>query len=246
VVIHELIVSPGDEIRWLAPFAQAVAVSFPQTKQHLSRRARVEVTGNPIPPRQPIDPICAREHLGLDGERPVLLVMGGSQGSEAINRWAIRIWEDQSLSKRQQVQILHLAGLRGADEAEHAYHRLGMKGRVFPFFRQMHFAYAASSFAISRAGATTIAELVEYRLPAILIPYPYAGGHQRQNALWMQQQGGAVVIREEELSCQRLWEAVESLWGQPRRLGRMQAALGACANGSAVERLGELVRRVAG
>jgi UDP-N-acetylglucosamine--N-acetylmuramyl-(pentapeptide) pyrophosphoryl-undecaprenol N-acetylglucosamine transferase len=110
----------------------------------------------------------------------------------------------------------------------------------------MPFAYAASRLAISRAGATTIAELVEYRLPAILIPYRYANGHQQQNALWMRQQGGAVVIQEEGLSCQGLWEAVESLWGEPRRLDRMRTALGRCRNGSAAQRLGDLVSRVAG
>jgi UDP-N-acetylglucosamine--N-acetylmuramyl-(pentapeptide) pyrophosphoryl-undecaprenol N-acetylglucosamine transferase len=113
VVIHEQNVLPGEANRWLAPFAQAVAISFPETKRHLSRRAKIEVTGNPIPQRQPIDPARAREHFGFDGERPVLLVMGGSQGSGPINRWAIRIWEEQPASRRQQVQVLHLAGLRG-------------------------------------------------------------------------------------------------------------------------------------
>ncbi len=246
VVIHEQNVLPGEANRWLAPFVQAVAVSFPETKRHLSRRARVEVTGNPIPPRQPIDPVRAQQHFGFDGERPVLLVMGGSQGSGPINRWAIRIWEEQPASKRSQVQVLHLAGLQGYSEVETAYRRLGMAARVFPFFREMPFAYTASRLAVSRAGATTIAELVEYRLPALLIPYPYAKAHQEQNALWMQRQGGAMVIPEEKISCQGLREAVESLWGDPRHLGRMRAALGRCADGSAADRLGNLVSRVAG
>ena len=245
-ILHEQNLLPGQANRWLAPFADRVAVSFPETKQYLSRRAKVEVTGNPIRRNPLIDPVRAREYFGFDGERPVLLVMGGSQGSGAINRWAVQLWQDRPPVERRRVQILHLAGLAESSPIEAAYQRLGMSARVFSFLKEMPIAYTASTLAISRAGATTIAELVEYRLAAILIPYPYAGGHQQANALWMDRQGGAMVIQEGELLGKRLWEAIEPLLSDLQRLDRMRAALSARANGSAAQRLGELVKQVAG
>ncbi|MBI3333640.1 MAG: undecaprenyldiphospho-muramoylpentapeptide beta-N-acetylglucosaminyltransferase [Candidatus Omnitrophica bacterium] len=246
-VVHEQNLLPGRANRWLARLADAVAVSFPETRSHLSRRSPVEVTGNPV--RSHLVGVGfeeARRSFGFDLERPVLLVMGGSQGSRAVNAASAGIWEDQPPEVRRKVQIIHLAGSsQEASSLEEAYRRLGITARVFPFLHEIHLALAAATLSISRAGATAIAEMAALKLPAVLIPYPYAGGHQRANARWMEAIGAAVVLEEDQITPQRLWEEVSGLLWAPDRLGRMREALRSEGDGSAADRLSSLVRRVA-
>ncbi len=244
-VIHEQNFMPGRANRWLSRLADAVAVSFPETRRYLPARASVETTGNPhrLRPGGITGP-QARAELGLDPQRPVLLIMGGSQGSQAVNRLSLRMWETIPEPRRKAVQLLHLAGSTGASEAEQSYRRLGLRAVVFPFLRRMDLALAAATLALSRAGATGIAEMVTMAVPSILIPYPYAGAHQQANAEWTRGIGGAVVLEESGLSPERLGQEVDALLSDPEKLARMQQALRTRADGAAAQRLGELVRRI--
>jgi UDP-N-acetylglucosamine--N-acetylmuramyl-(pentapeptide) pyrophosphoryl-undecaprenol N-acetylglucosamine transferase len=245
-VIHEQNVLPGGSNRWVARFCGAVAVSFPETARHFQRHPRVEVTGNPIrlTPGQR-DPAEARRHFGFDAERPVLLVMGGSQGSRAINSLTLGMWEERPPEDRRRVQVLHLAG-PSAEQVEAAYHRLGMDHRVYPFLHEMDLALSAATLAISRAGATGITEMAAFGVPALLVPYPYAKRHQLANARWMERAGGAAVLEEPGLTPRRLWESVSGLLWDARRLEGMGRALRERADGAAVERLAGLVQQAAG
>ncbi len=245
-VIHEQNVIPGRANRLLARLADAVAISFPETKRHLPSRTTVEVTGNPVRFQAGlVSAEEARSFFGLDSERPVLLVMGGSQGSRAINRLALQMWEGCAEAERRKIQILHLAGSLQAKEVEEGYRRLGMRAAVLPFSPEMDRAFSAATLAISRAGATGIAEMVVMGVPSILIPYPYAGAHQRANAQWMRSIGGAEVLEEATLTPERLGQQVGALLSDPDRLGRMRAALRARGDGSAADRLAAVVQRVA-
>ena len=245
-VIHEQNLLPGRANRLLARLADAVAVSFPETKSHLPRRAAVETTGNPIRlQRGGMTAEQARATLGLDREKPVLLVMGGSQGSRAINRLALAVWEAAPAKYKEEIQLLHLAGTEeAATEAGEAYRRLGVRAAVFPFLGRMDLALASATLAVCRAGATGIAELTAMELPSILIPYPYAGAHQRANAEWARGAGGAILLEEKGLTAERLWREVERLLSDPARLAGMRRALRDRSDGQAAQRLGELVRRV--
>ncbi len=245
-VIHEQNVLPGSANRWVARFSDRVAVSFPETARHFRGHPGVEVTGNPIrltPGRR--DPEEARRHFGFDAGRPVLLVMGGSQGSRAINALTLGMWEDRPPEDRRRVQILHLAG-PAAEQVEAAYRRLEMAHRVYPFLHEMDLALTAATLAVSRAGATGITEMAAFGLPALLVPYPYANRHQLANARWMERAGGAAVLEEPGLTPRRLWESVSGLLADARRLEEMGRALRERAEGDAAERLAGVVRRAAG
>jgi UDP-N-acetylglucosamine--N-acetylmuramyl-(pentapeptide) pyrophosphoryl-undecaprenol N-acetylglucosamine transferase len=174
----------------------------------------------------------------------VMLVMGGSQGAEAINRLVLSMWAQLPQKIRQTFQVIHLAGMRQAHWVEAQYLHLGMDARVFPFLDRIDQALASADLAIGRAGATSIAELAAFGLPAILIPYPYAGRHQWANAQWVRSIGGAVVLAEREATAQRLWEAVKTMI-QPETLGAMRRALVGKANVSAADRLAEWIRQIA-
>lgn len=246
-VIHEQNVVPGRANRLLARTADAVAISFPDTRLFLPAEARVEWTGNPVRfSNDPLDRATACAELGLDSARPVLLVMGGSQGSRCVNELSSQMWESVPSSERGRLQVLHLAGAQEAESVRETYQRLGVPAKVIPFLRDMRSAFSVAALVIARAGATGIAEMVSLAVPCVLIPYPHAGGHQRANALWMQEAGGAVMLEEKGLTPQKLWETVHPLLTEPERLERMQAALRARWNGSAVERLGAMVQKMAG
>ena len=245
-VIHEQNFLPGRANRLLARCADAVAVSFPETQRHLRPREAVQVTGNPTHFRPgAISFADARSSFGFDAERPVLLIAGGSQGSHTVNRLAMEMWEQWPAGERQRVQVIHLAGPAGAATVQRGYERLGVRAAVFPFLRRMETALTAATLAISRAGATTLSELLSFALPSVLIPYPHAGAHQRANARWLQTAGGAVVLEEEALTGERLGAEVRRMLASPARLEGMRQALRARSDGSAAEKLAELVRRVA-
>lgn len=248
VILHEQNVIPGKANRWLAPWVSGMAVSFSETKRYFSRRLMVEVTGNPL--RWKAGSISrqeARSYFRFDDIRPVLLVMGGSQGSQAINRIVLSMWRQVSPQDRYHIQVLHITGFEESQYAQELYRELGMEARVFSFLKEMPAAYAAATLAIGRAGATAIAEMVAAQVPAILIPYPYAGGHQRANALWMEQAGGALAIEQDHLTPQRLWQEIAVLLSASSdRLVRMRVALTAHKDGTAVDKLRALMERVAG
>lgn len=246
-VVHEQNLIPGKANRLLARVADAVGVSFPETKEHLPSGALVEVTGNPL--RSTLSKMTAaeaRESFGFHAQAPVLLVMGGSQGSQAVNALTLRMWENLPPESRKRFQVLHLAGEARRAEVEQAYKKFEINARVFGFLHDMGAAYAAASLAVSRAGATTISEMTALQVPSVLIPYPYAGAHQRANARWLETLGGAVVLEEAGLTPQVLWEKIDLLLGSPERLAKMKAALAAHPDGLAVERLENLLEKVVG
>ena len=246
-VIHEQNFIPGRANRFLAAFASAVAVSFPETGRYLRQKEKVEVTGNPMRIRAGTATVEeARAAFGFDSKRPVLLIAGGSQGSRPVNRLVLRMWQAASPEQRGRVQVLHLAG-PCAEEVEQAYRRLdGIKAVVIAFLRRMDLALASATMAVSRAGATAIAEMAVMAVPSILIPYPYAAAHQRANAQWVQDIGGAVLLEEDGLSPERLRQEVERLLDDPAQMDRMRQALRSHSDGTAAARLGDLVRKTAG
>jgi UDP-N-acetylglucosamine--N-acetylmuramyl-(pentapeptide) pyrophosphoryl-undecaprenol N-acetylglucosamine transferase len=245
-LLHEANLIPGRANRWLSRWVDAVAVSFPETRRGLSARVMVEVTGNPLRPGlREAPPAQARRFFGLDETRPVLLVMGGSQGSRAVNRLVLAMWEAQTAAFREGWQVLHVAGCDHRPAVEEAYRRLKMDAKVFGFLPEMPMALACAALSISRAGATAVAELAACQIPAILIPYPHAQAHQRANAQWMRDLGGAVILEEAGLEPDRLARELQGLAGDPSRRQRMRQSLKGASQANAVEALASLVRRMA-
>lgn len=246
-VIHEQNFLPGKANRWLAPWVDAVAVSFSETQNYLGTKAFVRVTGNPV--RQSMTGQMGRQEaraaLHLDPDRPVLLVMGGSQGSVALNRLATAMWASSDPVSRAQFQVIHLTGSGPEQEKVQAAYRVwGVRTHVEAFSNRMPELLAAATLTICRAGATTIAEITRAGLPAILVPYPHAGGHQRANARWVEQRGGGQVVEEAGLTGERLWQMTESLLKDSGRLNTMRSALGRVGEEVPETALADLVRWV--
>jgi UDP-N-acetylglucosamine--N-acetylmuramyl-(pentapeptide) pyrophosphoryl-undecaprenol N-acetylglucosamine transferase len=207
----------------LAKFVDRVAISFSETKDYLGiSPQRLTLTGNPIRKElKIIDKEEARKFFGLQQDKFTVLVMGGSQGSQHLNTGSLRAFS--ALEDAQRPQVIHLAGKKESQLIENRYKALNINARVFSFLSPMEFAYSAADLAITRAGATTVCELIFFGLPAILVPYPYAYQHQSGNAKVLQGKGCALIVKDDELDGEVLRQALISIISNPVMLNTMRA-----------------------
>jgi UDP-N-acetylglucosamine--N-acetylmuramyl-(pentapeptide) pyrophosphoryl-undecaprenol N-acetylglucosamine transferase len=180
--LHEQNSKPGKVIRYFSKNAQMTGVFFPQAQTQL--QGTVSLLTMPLREgysKQTAPQAEGFEYFGLGPHKSTLLVFGGSQGAQALNQL---VASAVSLMKDRNFQMLHFTGDESASDLlrEH-YSRLGVPAVVKTFEPHMKHAWSIADLAIARAGAGTIAEQMEFEVPAILIPYPYASeNHQDSNA----------------------------------------------------------------
>ena len=244
-VLHEQNVVMGRANRWLSRWVDRIAVSFSDTQAQLDGTPSV-VTGLPVRGRiGGISRTQAAAQLGLDPERPTLLVLGGSQGSRALNRLMERMAALFSSAERHMWQILHLTGRADAASVANAYGTHHLAALVRPYFIEMELLFAKADVVIARAGASTIAELARCGIPAVLIPYPFAGGHQRANAQLVQAVGGGMMIEESDVSPERILNAIRRILTDERLRTMMGAQIRNLYCPGAAGRLAETILEVA-
>lgn len=194
--LHESNTIPGRANRWLSHVVHQAFVGFPSATGRL-HHTNVVTTGTPVRPQfQPGEPEGARLALGLDPRRPVLLIMGGSQGASGINDLMLQALPALA-QQAPDLQYLHLTGVDGFERVREEYTKRGVKAVVRPFLSEMEMALGAATVAISRAGASSLAELAAMRVPAILVPYPAAtDNHQLHNARALTDVGAAVLLEQ--------------------------------------------------
>ncbi|MBE7539444.1 MAG: UDP-N-acetylglucosamine--N-acetylmuramyl-(pentapeptide) pyrophosphoryl-undecaprenol N-acetylglucosamine transferase [Opitutaceae bacterium] len=210
VVLHEANRIPGRAIRLMGRFARRVYLPAGVRLSSLSRNV-VREAGLPV--RREFKREDAREarlQLGLEESRPVVAVLGGSQGATALNDWARC---ELGVLGADGVQVYCVTGLgKGAPERIEIVSAAGDRVRhVFaPFCDRMATLLSATDLVVSRAGAGTLAELVRIGTPAVLIPFPFAAdNHQDANADYFLQQGCGEVVSQDRLHT--LTERVRSL-----------------------------------
>jgi UDP-N-acetylglucosamine--N-acetylmuramyl-(pentapeptide) pyrophosphoryl-undecaprenol N-acetylglucosamine transferase len=235
---------PGWAVRLLARLARRIAVTAaPAAAQLPSGKALV--TGYPV--RRGFFEAQkdeGRRRLGLDPQLPTLFVSGGSQGGHSINQAVA-----EQLPRLLEVcQVVHVSGRADHPWLAEARERLPEARRSAYHLHdylheEMPWAMAAADLAVMRSGASTLGELTAVGLPAILVPYPYAGGHQRVNARYLKDLGGAVVLEEGDLPY--LFERVRELLNDRPRLESMAAALRGAARPEAAQEIARLVLEAA-
>ena len=225
--LHESNTIPGRANRLLARFVTRAFVGFPQTEKNLAARA-VSVTGTPVRPEfQPLSAEVSRRELGFQPDRPVVLVMGGSQGASGINDLVLAALP--LLTKQlSELQWLHLTG---ADDFERVRKAHAAQGNVhhavvLPFLPRMDLALAAATVAVSRAGASSLAELATMRVPALLVPYPTAtDNHQWHNARAFEATDAAVLLEQSTTTVVQFATELTKLLQDPVRRAQMVLAL---------------------
>lgn len=208
IILHEANSLPGRVQRFMSPYVDITALHFPETASRL--RGKCIEVGLPLRAgfkRSDLPLQQTREYFGLGTEERTLLVFGGSQGAQAINRLFLDAVRSQALPR---IQVIHLTGDSAmTKEAQATYAKYGIRSCVKDYENQMPMAWSAADLFIARAGASTIAEAMEFEVPGILIPYPYAQNHQENNADFLVKTvGGGIKLLERQVDCFTLCQQI--------------------------------------
>ena len=234
LLIHESNAIPGMTNRVLALFARYVLCGFPDI---FPNHPRVRHVGNPV--RTEIIDLgrrSLRNHAA--SERLHLLVIGGSQGAQALNTAVPRAIADLAVDLRPEIR--HQCGRGKQQQTEADYAELSVTATVSEFVDDIAEAYAWADLVICRAGAMTVAELATAGLASILVPFPYAvDDHQTANAGYLASHDAAILLPQTELTPQRLQEILHTLIGNRTLLNKMAQQARSCAMPDATETVAE-------
>ncbi len=217
IIIHESDAVPGRANRFMQHLADSIAISYQMTANY-TNPVKTFFTGNPV--RESIlggDSVKAKESLGIKSDKPILLILGGSQGAQKINEVVAQILPRLLAT----YEVIHQCGEKNFEETKDLAGQAGVKiGRdgyyLFPFLSdtkdEVRDSLAASDLVLSRAGATAIAEISAYGKPSILIPLQgSANDHQLHNAFEVAKYGGAMALKEENLTPELLLGKIDIL-----------------------------------
>ena len=228
VLLLEVNTVAGRATRWLGRRASCVCVAFDECRT--ARSTRRVVTGNPV--RSAVRDLPRRSTPAGGG---ALLVLGGSQGARAVNRMVLDA-AGELAGKLRGFRIVHQTGTVDESFVRARYADLSQDAVVSPFIDDVSRQYAEAKLVISRAGATTLAELSCARAPAILIPFPKSiGQHQLKNARWYETRGAATLVAQTGNGAGGLSEAIGQLISNPSELDRMSRSMWQCARPGAAE-----------
>lgn len=222
---------PGRANRMLGSRVDAVFAQWSETAEHFNGKAQIHVTGCPVRPEfktaQRAEGIA---HFGLDAGKRVLLVTGASQGARSVNQAVIAAVPALAAKGAwSRWQLLHLTGKAEQEAVAAAYRDQGFLGaRVVGYTKHMAAALAAADLVVSRAGASTLAEITAMGCPSILMPYPHHGDqHQVANARVLVKLGAARMVLDRIDPGRNgpvLAEALACLMNDEAELGRLGAA----------------------
>jgi len=232
LALQEQNARPGFTSRVLSRWSRQVHLAFPEARDLLPARVRprARVSGNPVREVVPTDATEAMVRFGVVPGSRVILIVGGSQGAEALNRAildVIRGVADGDLERPEDVNLLWATGPKNLEEVQRQLAVMGQPEwvHVLGYIREIPEALSSATLAVSRAGAMTTSEFLAWGVPAVLVPLPTAAAdHQSRNAESLAGAGTAIHLPETELTGATLWEAVVSLLSTPGALLAMKEA----------------------
>ena len=236
-VIFEPNAEPGFTNRVLARLVSRVATANERAAERLGPRA--VVTGCPV--RREFFDCPPHEHRAPFR----ILITGGSQGALAINRAVVDVLDTLAVRK-EELSIVHQTGERDYNAVRTAYARREFPAEVLPFLSNMPERFAQADLIVCRSGAITVAEVAAAGRSAIFIPFGAATDrHQLRNAELLERVGAARLIREDELTPERLASEIFALLDQPGRLREMEQRARQWARPRAAEQIVDLIAEVA-
>jgi UDP-N-acetylglucosamine--N-acetylmuramyl-(pentapeptide) pyrophosphoryl-undecaprenol N-acetylglucosamine transferase len=245
--LHESNTIPGKANRYLARFVDEAFVGFPETAGRLKAR-QVTRTGTPVRPQffvftAPEREAAARQ-LGLQPKVPTILVVGGSQGASGLNAMVLSALP---LLAHRNWQWLHLTGANDFEKVKSAYAAQGIRAVVKPFLAEMDLALGVATAAVSRAGASSLAELAAVRVPALLVPFPAAAeNHQFFNAQMYVQDGAAQLLEQKESTPEKVASILAELVEDGAARTKMDAALARWHAPECASQIAESILRLSG
>ncbi len=214
IIIHESNLIPGMVTKYFGFLCNYVLLGFEKTNSYL-KNCKTIFTGTPL--REEFYKFNLLPDWAPKGKRPLLIVMGGSQGAKAINQI---IYESLEFLTKKQFRIVHIIG---------EYNQKPVKFKNTRNYVQKKFTDEIAALiqncdlVISRSGAGTINELIETEKPSILIPYPYSkNNHQEKNAILLAENGGSVLINQNKISKEVFEETLERIFKIKLKDGKNQ------------------------
>lgn len=239
VAIHEQNSVPGMANRLAGKLADRVFISLPCQPEFAP--AKTVQTGNPV--RGEILAAAATPHES--GCPPTILVLGGSQGAHRVNMLMLEAMEILA-GEEVAMRLIHQTGSADAAQVAREYERIGIKAEVSAFIRDMARVYRRADLVVSRAGATTLAELAVMGLPALVIPFPYAADdHQTTNGQYYEKGHGCKVLRQATLSGEILARTISEYLQNTKELHTMSANMKTMAMPEATNRIVDECLRLA-
>ena len=220
--IHEQNSVPGMANRALGKFVDRVFLSMPGSEQYFLVGKRV-LTGNPV--RGELLRL-AELRKKENADNLTLLVLGGSLGARRVNSLVTEALAAMKEDLPKGFRVIHQTGSHDEEQVRKRYEKDGISCKVSAFFTDMVAVYAKADLVVSRAGATSLAEMTVLGKPMILIPYPYAAdNHQEKNGRWLVNGGAARMLVEKDLSAEQLKEEIKELLASAeKRKGMAKAA----------------------
>ncbi|MBU0482475.1 MAG: undecaprenyldiphospho-muramoylpentapeptide beta-N-acetylglucosaminyltransferase [Proteobacteria bacterium] len=230
--IHEQNSVPGLANRLLGKIVDRVFLSIPGSEKFFPP-GKVLLTGNPLRKA-----ILAAGALRKKNPGTALLVMGGSQGAHRINILVAEGLQKVHDTLPADFFVIHQTGRADVEEIRKIYERAGIRARVEAFIDDMAAVYVQAGLVVSRAGATSLAEICAMGLPSILIPFPSAAdNHQEYNARMVSERGGAVLLKEEGLDAEVMAATISGMLQDSEELLRIGEKAGSAAFPEATEKI---------
>ncbi|MFC1807197.1 undecaprenyldiphospho-muramoylpentapeptide beta-N-acetylglucosaminyltransferase [Candidatus Omnitrophota bacterium] len=247
-MIHEQNVSLGRANRLLLKKADRVCFSL--SNKYLNGNSKYILTGNPareeiLDGLKMITKDQAINRLKLSENKKTILVLGGSRGATSINSIMVTLVNKLTTEEKKRLQIIHITGPEDIEAVSRAYKESEITSWVSDFDDRMSLLYKAADLVVGRCGATTLSELSLFGIPAIFIPYPWAGNHQSENALFAAESGGAVLLEGKGLTANTLKDEIFQLVNNEEALRDMSSAMRSIANANACIKMADTVEGLA-
>lgn len=221
-VIHEQNSIPGKSNIWLSKLVDLVAISFKNSESYFENAKKIVYTGNPCGENALTIPKIAKTSLGFKATKPLIIIVAGSLGSSTFNE---KFKSFLKLADKEEYQILYITGKSHYDEFT--------KDTIFPknvkvvsFFENLAGLMKDADLIITRAGASTISEILALKIPSILIPSPYvANNHQYYNALDLVNMGVAELVEEKNLTLETIQITINELIQNKEKYEKMKKSL---------------------
>lgn len=230
VILHESNAFPGKAVKMLAPKAETILISFEEARSRIPNARNIVFTGTPVK-------IVKKEYsqeekkkiltsIGVNGNKPIVLVFGGSQGAQKINEAMIGILENKM---NKDYQIIWATGPKQFDiiKEELASKNIDINNienaKILPYIYNMEEIMNVSNIIVARSGAMTITEISNLGKPSILIPLPNVSqDHQLYNAKVLENAGAAKIILNNELNKNNLEDEIERIIKNPQLMHEME------------------------
>ena len=231
--IHEQNSIPGLANKLLGYIADRIFVSLPGSEKYFPA-AKTILSGNPV--RDSIITAFKETKHEADKEITTLLILGGSQGARRLNSLMLEAAENCLTKLASPPFIIHQTGGHDEEHVRNKYEELGLKARVQAFYTNMAEIYQQADLIISRAGATTLAEITVFHKPVILVPYPYAAdNHQEINGQYLVEAGAGLMFQQKDLTGEKLGLEITRILTDKKLLHEMAKNSGKSAKPEATE-----------